>query len=124
MIIYIFTPVEFLLSINCYLSESYLMFGIGIGTCVACVAWIIWYQMIGKNFEKNVHEFVWGRSGYETVDIDENAIKIDGQLEERRMKRFEESTVLFYKVDDILFRQAFSVHTDALAEINKMRRCV
>ena len=34
MIIYIFTPVEFLLSINCYLSESYLMFGIGIGTCV------------------------------------------------------------------------------------------
>ena len=57
MIIYIFTPVEFLLSINCYLSESYLMFGIGIGTCVACVAWI--------------------RSGYETVDIDENAIKID-----------------------------------------------
>ena len=30
-----------------------------------------------KNFEKNVHEFVWGRSGYETVDIDENAIKID-----------------------------------------------
>lgn len=28
------------------------MFGIGIGTCVACVAWIIWYQMIGKNFEK------------------------------------------------------------------------
>ena len=69
MIIYIFTPVEFLLSINCYLSESYLMFGIGIGTCVACVAWIIWYQMIGKNFEKNVHEFVWGRSGYETVDI-------------------------------------------------------
>ena len=71
MIIYIFTPVEFLLSINCYLSESYLMFGIGIGTCVACVAWIIWYQMIGKNFEKNVHEFVWGRSGYETVDIDE-----------------------------------------------------
>ena len=49
MIIYIFTPVEFLLSINCYLSESYLMFGIGIGTCVACVAWIIWYQMIGKN---------------------------------------------------------------------------
>ena len=67
MIIYIFTPVEFLLSINCYLSESYLMFGIGIGTCVACVAWIIWYQMIGKNFEKNVHEFVWGRSGYETV---------------------------------------------------------
>ena len=56
MIIYIFTPVEFLLSINCYLSESYLMFGI---------------------FEKNVHEFVWGRSGYETVDIDENAIKID-----------------------------------------------
>ena len=30
-----------------------------------------------ENFEKNVHEFVWGRSGYETVDIDENAIKID-----------------------------------------------
>ena len=41
MIIYIFTPVEFLLSINCYLSESYLMFGIGIGTCVACVVKIL-----------------------------------------------------------------------------------
>ena len=27
---------------------------------VASVAWIIWYQMIGKNFEKNVHEFVPG----------------------------------------------------------------
>ena len=92
MIIYIFTPVEFLLSINCYLSESYLMFGIGIGTCVACVAWIIWYQMIGKNFEKNVHEFVWGRSGYETVDMESDElikiIKTTGILFEKKEKPF------------------------------------
>ena len=98
MIIYIFTPVEFLLSINCYLSESYLMFGIGIGTCVACVAWIIWYQMIGKNFEKNVHEFVWGRSGYETVDIDENAIKIDEDMESDELIKIIKTTgILFEK---------------------------
>ena len=98
MIIYIFTPVEFLLSINCYLSESYLMFGIGIGTCVACVAWIIWYQMIGKNFEKNVHEFVWGRSGYETVDIDENAIKID---EDQIYEFTNEKKIFIFKTTDM-----------------------
>ena len=45
---------------------------------MACVAWIIWYRNDwSKILQKNVHEFVWGRSGYETVDIDENAIKID-----------------------------------------------
>ena len=108
MIIYIFTPVEFLLSINCYLSESYLMFGIGIGTCVACVAWIIWYQMIGKNFEKNVHEFVWGRSGYETVDIDENAIKIDEDqiYEFKNIDRMESDELIkIIKTTGILFEK-------------------
>ena len=54
MIIYIFTPVEFLLSINCYLSESYLMFGIGIGTCVACVAWIIWWLVGSSRIRQGV----------------------------------------------------------------------
>ena len=46
--------------------------------CIHSGIWIIWYQMIGKNFEKNVHEFVWGRSGYETVDIDEDVYKRQG----------------------------------------------
>ena len=108
MIIYIFTPVEFLLSINCYLSESYLMFGIGIGTCVACVAWIIWYQMIGKNFEKNVHEFVWGRSGYETVDIDENAIKID-----------EDQIYKFKNIDRMFIFKTTDMESDELIKIIK-----
>ena len=33
------------------------MFRIGIGTCVACVAWIIWYQMVGKNLKKKEKPF-------------------------------------------------------------------
>ena len=40
------------------------------------------------------------------------------------MKWFEESTVLFYEVNDILLRNAFSVHSDTFSEIYQMGRGV
>ena len=44
-----------------------------------------------------------------------------GKFEERRVQRFEKGTVVFYKVDHILFGNHFTVDTDTLAEINQMR---
>ena len=47
-----------------------------------------------------------------------------GEFEEGWMKRLEEGTVLFYEVNDILLRNAFSVHSDTFSEIYQMGRSV
>ena len=47
-----------------------------------------------------------------------------GEFEEGWMKWFEESTVLFNEVTDILLRNAFSVHSDTFSEIYQMGRGV
>ncbi len=47
-----------------------------------------------------------------------------GQFEEGWMEGFEESSVLFYEVDDILLRNAFAVNSDTLSEIYQMGRGV
>ena len=46
------------------------------------------------------------------------------EFEEGWMKWFEESPVLFYEVNDILLRNAFSVHSDTFSEIYQMGRGV
>lgn len=61
-IIYIMTPVLFLLSIGCYFVKSYPMFYVGMGISIIALIWIIWFQSKGKKFENNVHEFVWNKS--------------------------------------------------------------
>lgn len=61
-IIYIMTPVLFLLSIGCYFVKSYPMFYVGMGITIIALIWIIWFQCKGKKFENNVHEFVWNKS--------------------------------------------------------------
>ena len=58
MIIYIFTPVEFLLSINCYLSESYLMFGINNGKFTAFEAAIAEIQHNRENLKDDYSEIM------------------------------------------------------------------
>ena len=40
------------------------------------------------------------------------------------MKGFEEGTVLFYEINDILLRNAFAVHSDTFSEIYQMGRSV
>ena len=69
-IIYIMTPVLFLLSIGCYFVKSYPMFYVGMGISIIALIWIIWFQSKGKKFENNVHEFVWNKSRYNKVEIE------------------------------------------------------
>ena len=47
-----------------------------------------------------------------------------GQFKERRVKRFEECAVLFYKVDDKFLAHRSAVYADTLTEIHQMRRSV
>ena len=47
-----------------------------------------------------------------------------GEFEEGWMKWFEESTVLFNEINDILLRNAFAVHSDTFSEIYQMGRGV
>lgn len=76
-IIYIMTPVLFLLSIGCYFVKSYPMFYVGMGISIIALIWIIWFQSKGKKFENNVHEFVWNKSRYNKVEIDIQGIKLE-----------------------------------------------
>ena len=48
-IIYIMTPVLFLLSIGCYFVKSYPMFYVGMGISAIALIWIIWFQYKEKN---------------------------------------------------------------------------
>ena len=48
-IIYIMTPVLFLLSIGCYFVKSYPMFYVGMGISIIALIWIIWFQYKEKN---------------------------------------------------------------------------
>ena len=76
-IIYIMTPVLFLLSIGGYFVKSYPMFYVGMGISIIALIWIIWFQSKGKKFENNVHEFVWNKSRYNKVEIDVQGIKLE-----------------------------------------------
>ena len=76
-IIYIMTPVLFLLSIGCYFVKSYPMFYVEMGISIIALIWIIWFQSKGKKFENNVHEFVWNKSRYNKVEIDIQGIKLE-----------------------------------------------
>ena len=47
-----------------------------------------------------------------------------GKFKERRVKRFEERTMLFYKVDDKFLAYRSAVYADTLTEIHQVRRSV
>lgn len=51
-IIYILTPVLFLIAIGCYLIKSYFMFYVGIIVSLGSLIWILYYLIVGKKFEK------------------------------------------------------------------------
>ena len=72
-IIYIMTPVLFLLSIGCYFVKSYPMFYVEMGISIIALK----KTTIGKKFENNVHEFVWNKSRYNKVEIDVQGIKLE-----------------------------------------------
>lgn len=50
-IIYIMTPVLFLLSIGCYFVKSYPMFYVEMGISIIALIWIIWFQSKEKNLK-------------------------------------------------------------------------
>ena len=76
-VIYIMTPVLFLLSIGCYFVKSYPMFYIGMGISIIALIWIILFLCKGKKFENDVHNFVWNKSKYNKVEINGQGIKIE-----------------------------------------------
>ena len=47
-----------------------------------------------------------------------------GKFKERRVKRFEECAVLFYKVDDKFLAYRSAVYADTFTEIDQMRRSI
>ncbi len=105
-IIYIMTPVLFLLSIGCYFVKSYPMFYVGMGISIIALIWIIWFQSKGKKFENNVHEFVWNKSRYNKVEIDVQGIKLeDKKICELKEGVETEELIKIIKEADILFEK-------------------
>ena len=95
-IIYIMTPVLFLLSIGCYFVKSYPMFYVEMGISIIALIWIIWFQSKGKKFENNVHEKRWFliRS-----DVDNATLYLFHVSAKAGSKRKRRNGDLFYKVN-------------------------
>lgn len=74
-LICILTPVLYILSIYMYFVERYLIFILELLVAILATVWIIWYQFVGKNFEKKVHEIIYSAlSGEAEVTVDESGI--------------------------------------------------
>lgn len=90
-VIYLMTPLLFLLSVSCYFVQNYLMFYMDMIFSIIGLIWIIWYQCKVKKFEKNVHEFVWDKSRYNKVEISVQGIR----LEEKKVCELKEIDRVF-----------------------------
>lgn len=74
-LICILTPVLYILSIYMYFVERYLIFTLELLVAILATFWIIWYQFVGKNFEKKVHEIIYNvLNGEAEVTIDDSRI--------------------------------------------------
>ena len=123
-IIYIMTPVLFLLSIGCYFVKSYPMFYVGMGISIIALIWIIWFQSKGKKFENNVHEFVWNKSRYNKVEIDVQGIKLEDkkicELKEiDRVFLYKDFFFLITNEKKLLVLKTVGVETEELIKIIK-----
>ena len=123
-IIYIMTPVLFLLSIGCYFVKSYPMFYVDMGISIIALIWIIWFQSKGKKFENNVHEFVWNKSRYNKVEIDVQGIKLEDkkicELKEiDRVFLYKDFFLLITNEKKLLVLKTVGVETEELIKIIK-----
>lgn len=74
-VIYILTPVLYILSVRLLVFRQYIMFVVELMGGIWSTVWIIWYQRVGKKFERKVHKIVYEDLGGEReVFIDESGI--------------------------------------------------
>lgn len=72
ILIYIFTLVEiFMICIDCFFAHYETLWMSIVGCIIGIVGLVL-----GKKFEKSIHEFVCRMSKYDEIDINENEIKI------------------------------------------------
>lgn len=80
--IYIMTPVLFILSILNYWVgtiyhhfSNYFMFYISMPVCIIITLWIVYFQVKGKKFEQNVHDFIWNQEQSQVIEISDQELK-------------------------------------------------
>ena len=74
-VLYILTPVSYILSVRLFELRQYVMFAVELTVGVLVTVWIIWYQRVGKKFEERVHKVVYEDIGGQTeAFVDESGI--------------------------------------------------
>ena len=74
-VIYILTPILYILSICLFVLRQYVMFAAELTGGILSTVWIIWYQTVGKKFEERVHKVVYEDIGGLTeAFVDESGI--------------------------------------------------
>lgn len=97
-VIYILTPILYVLSICLFVLRQYVMFAAELTGGILSTVWIIWYQRVGKKFEERVHKVVYEDIGEQTeAFVDESGIIFNN----KSIGYDDISNVIFY--DEFMF---------------------
>lgn len=97
-VIYILTPILYILSICLFVLRQYVMFAAELTGGILSTVWIIWYQRVGKKFEERVHKVVYEDIGGQTeAFVDETGIIFNN----KSIGYDDISNVIFY--DEFMF---------------------
>jgi hypothetical protein len=97
-VIYILTPILYILSICLFVLRQYVMFAAELTGGILSTVWIIWYQRVGKKFEERVHKVVYEDIGGLTeAFVDESGIIFNN----KSIGYNDISNVIFY--DEFMF---------------------
>lgn len=92
-VIYILTPVLYILSVFLFVVQQYAMFTVELTGGILSTVWIIWYHRVGKKFEEKVHKMVYEDFGRQTeAFVDESGIIFN----DKSIDYAEISNVIFY----------------------------
>ena len=97
-VIYILTPVLYILSVFLFVVQQYAMFTVELTGGILSTVWIIWYHRVGKKFEEKVHKMVYEDFGRQTeAFVDESGIIFNN----KSIGYDDISNVIFY--DEFMF---------------------
>ena len=97
-VIYILTPILYILSICLFVLRQYVMFAAELTGGILSTVWIIWYQRVGKKFEERVHKVVYEDIG----GLTEAFVDESGIIFNNKSIGFDDiSNVIFY--DEFMF---------------------
>ena len=92
-VIYILTPVLYILSVFLFVVQQYAMFTVELTGGILSTVWIIWYHRVGKKFEEKVHKMVYEDFGRQTeAFVDESGIIFN----DKSIDYADISNVIFY----------------------------